>query len=85
MILNKSKIDKILEKLINHEITITHIVNNGGDRLTTSGVLMKIDGEIISIIIYNVCGGRDIYYLNRKASQLYSIVDEGKYVKPKDI
>ena len=67
MILTKSKIDKILEKLINHEVVISHIVNNSGERLTTSGILKEVNDEIIVINHYSICGIFTVYNLNRKA------------------
>ena len=85
MILTKSKINKILEKLVGHRITISHVVNNSGERLKTYGVLREMDDEIITITCFTLYGRKEVYHLNRKACQLYSILDEGLYVKPKEI
>ena len=85
MNLIKSKVDKILEKLIMHEVTISHVVNSSGERLLTHGVLIKLDDEIITLNCFDDYGRKELYHLNRKACQLYSIVDGGLHVKPKDI
>lgn len=77
MRLSKSRVDKIIEKLIGHEVTISHIVNSSGERLKTSGVVREIDDEIITVECYDIVGHKDLYHLNRKACQLYSILDEG--------
>jgi len=79
--LGDDKLNKILESLVGHKICITHLDNQGGMLRETSGVLVEIDKELIVIEIYDNYGHKNIYHLNRKACQLYSITDEGKKKK----
>jgi len=69
--------DVILKKLMNHIVTISFTPHEETLRETT-GILVKLTGEIIKLEIYATSGEKEIYYLNRRGSVLHSIIDLGK-------
>ena len=70
------KLEKILNGLVGHKITISFISEEGNIR-NASGILKEINEEFIHIDVYNLHGKIDKYYLNRRVNILISIVDEG--------
>jgi len=70
------KLEKILNGLVGHKITISFISEEGNIR-NASGILKEINEEVIHIDVYNLYGEIEGYYLNRRVNILISIVDEG--------
>lgn len=71
-------IEKILEKLIDHRVTLRYTPHEETELRETSGILKEINTNVISLTTFDVYGNRETWYLNRHACTLHSIVDEGK-------
>ena len=74
----KLDIDSVLNKLMNHKVTISFTPHEEAELRQTSGTLKEISRDIIHLETYDVYGKLDHYYLNRHACTLHSIVDEGE-------
>lgn len=71
-------IEDYMKKLIGHKVQMTYKVFD--DELkTATGVLDEITDNVIVIRTGSIYGGFLINYLNRKSSQIVSIMDEGEY------
>ena len=74
-------IEKLLESLINHKVTISYAQHEEADLRETSGVLKSFNKNIIHLELFDSFGKETEYYLNRCACTLHSITDDGEKEK----
>ena len=71
-------IDKVLEKLIGHKVTLHYTQHEEPEMRETSGILRDFNKDVIHMTIFTVYGEKNEWYLNRHACTLLSVIDEGK-------
>lgn len=74
-------LDRVLEKLIGHRVTLHYTQHEEPQMRESSGILRAFSKDMIHMTIYNVYGEKTEWYLNRHACTLLSITDEGEAEK----
>jgi len=76
-------IGEILEKCINHKVTLVYNSHEESQLRETSGILVGVNAEVIYLKLYSNFGEVEDYYLNRHSCTLHSVIDLGKPKKDK--
>jgi len=71
-------VETVLKSLINHKIDLSFTQHEEADLRTLSGILRKVNKDLIVIELVDTFGVSSFCYLNRYSATILSVVDYGE-------